>query len=132
MLEAGGAGTDTQRAIPGSEPCQGRCIFLVHLVVQVVITMPGVRVRPGNGVWGVPRRVREGRRAVHVRGDNTGGQLPGTGVRGGSPGEKGPVRGVKSEPYGTLPMVLGRAVCQPEKRKVGGSTPPLTTTPLPC
>ena len=57
-----------------------------------------------------------------------GAQLPGTGVRGGSPGEKGPVRGVKSEPYGTLPMVLGRAVCQPEKRKVGGSTPPLTTS----
>ncbi len=29
-----------------------------------------------NGVWGVPRRVREGRRAVRVRGDSTGGAAP--------------------------------------------------------
>ena len=31
-------------------------------------------------------------------------------------------------PYCMLPMVLGRAVCQPEKRKVGCSTLPLTTS----
>ena len=29
-----------------------------------------------NGVWGGPRRVREGRHAVRVRGDNTGGAFP--------------------------------------------------------
>ena len=50
------------------------------------------RARPGAAgglVWGVPRRVREGRRTVRVQGDNTGAQLPGSGVWGGSPGEKG-------------------------------------------
>jgi hypothetical protein len=29
-LEAGGADTDTQRAIPGSEPSQGSCTFRLH------------------------------------------------------------------------------------------------------
>ncbi len=44
-----------------------------------------------NGVWGVPRRVREGRRACACGVITQGAQLPGTGVRGGSPGEKGQV-----------------------------------------
>ena len=49
-----------------------------------------------------------------------------------------PVRAFASSPFpsgsrwssshGRLPMVLGRGVGQPEKRKVGGSIPPLTTT----
>jgi len=43
----------------------------------------------GNGVWGVSRRVREGRRAVRVREITQEVPLPGTGVRGGSPSEKG-------------------------------------------
>lgn len=29
-LEAGGAGTDTQRAIPGPEPSQDSCTFCLH------------------------------------------------------------------------------------------------------
>ena len=75
-----------------------------------------------NGVWGVPRRVREGRRAVRVRGDNTGGAAPWDRGLG-----REPQREVKSMPYCMLPTVAGRAVCQPEKRKVDGSILSLTT-----
>ena len=90
MLEAGGAGTDTQRAIPGSEPCRVLCTFPVDVVVgQVAIITPGVRVLPGNGVWGVPNRVREGRRALRERGDNTGGAAPWDQGLGREPSEKG-------------------------------------------
>ena len=67
-LRLEGRATDTQRAIPGSEPRQGLCAFPVPVVVGQVVIMPGVRVLPGERGLGVPRRVREERRAVRVRG----------------------------------------------------------------
>ena len=71
-LEAGGAGTYTSRAIPGSEPSHGPCTLPLrrrglggHRQVRVGF--------PGKRGLGCPRRVCEGRRALRVRGDNTGG-----------------------------------------------------------
>ena len=74
----------------------------------------GLRVFRENGVWGVLRRVREGRRAVRVRDDNTGGAAPWDRGLGREPQQESLARGVKSVPHGMLPVVLGRAVCQPE------------------
>ena len=53
---------------------------------QVVTITPEDRLAQKNGVWGAPRRVREGRRACACGVITQGGAAPGTGVRGGSPG----------------------------------------------
>ena len=45
MLEAEGAGTYTQRAIPGSEPSQDCYAFRCCAVVDQVVT-----VKPGRGL----------------------------------------------------------------------------------
>ena len=56
MLEAGGAGTYTQRAIPGSEPRQSHWTFPTYVVEdQVVIITSGVRVLPGKRGLGCPQ-----------------------------------------------------------------------------
>ena len=54
---------------------------------------------------------------------------PGSGA--GAPARK-PGKGceLRTVPYRTLPMVLGRAVCQPEKREVDSSILSLTTTSM--
>jgi hypothetical protein len=53
MLEAGGADTNTERAIPGSEPGQGLCAFPGHVVVGHVVITPGIRFSRGKR-YGVP------------------------------------------------------------------------------
>jgi hypothetical protein len=45
-------------------------------VLHVAAITHGVRVLPGKRGLGCPRRVRQRRRAVRVRGDNTGGAAP--------------------------------------------------------
>jgi hypothetical protein len=106
----------------------GLCTFAIPVVGQVVIITPGSGSSRENGVWGVLRRVREGRRAVRVRGDNTGGAAPWDRGLGREPQQESLARGVKSVPHGMLSVVLGRAVCQPEKRKVDSSVLSLTTS----
>jgi hypothetical protein len=53
-----------------------------------------------NGVWGVPRRIREGRRAVRVRGDNTGGAAPWDRGPGREPRQQRPRRTTERSPAG--------------------------------
>jgi hypothetical protein len=69
---------------PHADCCQP-VIFIISVPRAGLVPGPGPS---GNGVWGVARRVREGRRAVGMRGDNTGRAAPRD--RGpGRPGERG-------------------------------------------
>jgi hypothetical protein len=131
-LEAGGAGTDNQRAIPGSEPHHGSRTFGPpgkHMIRSHPYGRPDPfrSVRdlgrvPARCSW--PSGIPEGRspRWLPVR-------LPAAHDTGHRDAlvlvtDIGPSTG-----EGTAPCPCpDPAVCQPEKRKVGGSTPPLTTT----
>ena len=62
---------------PDLSPVRASCTF-VHVVGQVVTITPGVRVLPGNGVWGCPQ-VGPRKAALGRASDSTGAQLPGTG-----------------------------------------------------
>ena len=83
MLEAEGAGTYTQRAIPGSEPSQDCYAFRCCAVVDQVVTVkPGCRGVPGAGfIEGMAR-------AAQAAGwsKTRGGRAHRHGGRGGSPG----------------------------------------------
>jgi hypothetical protein len=83
MLEAEGAGTYTQRAIPGSEPSQDCYAFRCCAVVDQVVTVkPGCRGVPGAGSIEGMARAAQAAEWSKTRG----GRAHRHGGRGGSPG----------------------------------------------